>query len=322
MSIPPPSHSFSEIYRPQRNLCENRNPNNNSVQDSVPTLTVEHGARLLDNAQPGIPEFYLGDSLTFPQQPFNPYSNYGFMYPLPQQWVNTEFESSVTNSIASLDELLSTSPLRSPRIENPRNLSSQSQARMDDHSPQVDPLFVGDAGPQNLVAKELSSTTADPPNIYIDSLPPVADDTPDACYTFLLQTMSEQKIDVHTFVASMLNAGHLDASRLRDIISRSSGGHLTIPSGRRRRNIPRKQHKCSGCGTQETTQWRRHPQNGMMKPFASRDSQHGWQQWEVSAGKPEIYGSTLTALVRRDTTSSSGHIFRQPHRLHDPMHRK
>ncbi|KAK7030118.1 hypothetical protein R3P38DRAFT_3514231 [Favolaschia claudopus] len=251
MSIPPSPDSFSQMFRPQLDIREIRS--NNLESESV--TTSRQTALFFDNAEPR--------GIAVPEQRFYRCSDYGFMSSLPQHSMDTEAESGVTSSIASLDELLSTLPFDSPSIANPQNLNSQSQARMEDYRPPVNPLLAGDAGPQHLAATELSPTMTDPPNLYIDSVAPVAYcNTPDACYTHLLHMMSEQKIDVHTFVASMLNAGHLDASRLRDIISRSSGGHLTIPSGRRRRNTPRKQHKCSECSAQETTQWRRHPHNG------------------------------------------------------------
>ncbi|KAK6977167.1 hypothetical protein R3P38DRAFT_3377676 [Favolaschia claudopus] len=237
------------MSRPQLDIREIRNDN----LESQSTTTSRQTALFFDNIEP------LG--IVVPEQRFDRCSDYGFIFPLPQHSMGTEAES-VTSSMASLDELLNTLPFASTSIATPRILNSHSQPRMEDHPPLVNPLLVGDAGPQHLAPTELSPTTTDPPNIDIDSLAAVADNTPDASYTHLLHTMSEQKIDVHTFVASMLNAGHLDASRLRDIISRSSGGQPAIPSGRRRRTSPRKQHKCFECGTQETTQWRRHPHNG------------------------------------------------------------
>ncbi|KAK7022597.1 hypothetical protein R3P38DRAFT_3195990 [Favolaschia claudopus] len=82
----------------------------------------------------------------------------------------------------------------------------------------------------------------------------------------LIQTMSEQNIDFHNVVTSMLSSGRLDASRLQEFLSRGNGGQYTSTafSRRRYRNTPRKERRCFHCGTEETTQWRKHPQNGMV----------------------------------------------------------
>ncbi|KAK6993029.1 hypothetical protein R3P38DRAFT_3223940 [Favolaschia claudopus] len=81
----------------------------------------------------------------------------------------------------------------------------------------------------------------------------------------LNQEMFEQNIDFLTVVACMLAARRLDASQLQEIIFRGNGGQSTStsPSHRRHRNTPRKERICFECGTEKTTQWRKHPHNGI-----------------------------------------------------------
>ncbi|KAK6977178.1 hypothetical protein R3P38DRAFT_2810571 [Favolaschia claudopus] len=250
MSISPRSRSQSEMY-PSPPQLDTRN--NFDLDSASEFATFEHGTLLFDNARSGIPGSTFGDVRAVAEQQFDPFSNYSFPFSLPQQ-----SEASFTNSMPASNDLLSTR-YNSSLDSDHQNLNPQSRVRLYNHPPAGNSLFVGDAGPQHFTNIELNQTMAELPKVSND--PTVADNTPEAHHGAfcmrLVQTMSEQDIDFHTVVTSMLTTGHLDASRLREILSSSRGREA-----RRRRNTRRKEHTCFDCGVEETTQWRRHPQNG------------------------------------------------------------
>ncbi|KAK6977188.1 hypothetical protein R3P38DRAFT_551579 [Favolaschia claudopus] len=66
----------------------------------------------------------------------------------------------------------------------------------------------------------------------------------------------ERNINPYDFISFMLAHRHLDANRLREILSGLA--EQRVPS-RRRRAIRREARICSKCGTKETKQWRRDP---------------------------------------------------------------
>ncbi|KAK6977190.1 hypothetical protein R3P38DRAFT_3295515 [Favolaschia claudopus] len=125
--------------------------------------------------------------------------------------------------------------------------------------------FVGDPlDPHHPINVGLSSDSPPPMTI-----PPIDDGSaPDArhqaFYKHLIQTISDQNIDLHTIIDSMVTSGRLDASRLREILSRCKGMNSLGSNRRRRRVIPRKGRVCIQCGTEETPQWRKHPQTGVV----------------------------------------------------------
>ncbi|KAK6993039.1 hypothetical protein R3P38DRAFT_3076826 [Favolaschia claudopus] len=104
-------------------------------------------------------------------------------------------------------------------------------------------------------------------------LDPVADTDPsldpthahytDFCVRFM-QTISHERIDLSTFLTSMLMHGYLDEPRLRTTIF-GSQSHTPI---RRRRVSPHHTRECFHCGRQKTSQWRRDPvtQNDLCNP--------------------------------------------------------
>ncbi|KAK6993035.1 hypothetical protein R3P38DRAFT_2775528 [Favolaschia claudopus] len=124
--------------------------------------------------------------------------------------------------------------------------------------------FVGDpldrgADPRHLTHVGFSSGVQPTPRVDDGSAPNARHQ---AFYTRLIQTISEQNIDLHTIIDSMVTSGRLDVSRLRKTLSRYEGMNSPVSNRRRRRVIPRKGRVCLQCGTDETPQWRKHPQTG------------------------------------------------------------
>ncbi|KAK6977172.1 hypothetical protein R3P38DRAFT_3377679 [Favolaschia claudopus] len=236
------SHAIHPETR-RRSLTLDENCNvafTNTADDTGPFVSEQHHA-------PNINEFE-GNSGQFRTDWHQLEANYML-----------DLESSSVNSVlippnpsSSLDEISNEYSLQHIPIAN------QSPAQQQGHHHTGPEQWVS---PTSTVLAGMVPAPEPIQSQYNDSYIPVNPTIPgleptDAPHHQFCALLIERNVNPYEFISFMLTHRHLDADRLREILTSLAGRH--VPS-RRRRTIPREARICSECGTRETKQWRRDP---------------------------------------------------------------